>query len=113
MQTDAGGTPNLLADYLYLRQTAVVRQAIETVRTSVSLGRLPDCLERQKRYPADTSNSTYFRLTRPKSALFQRLALQLRFAADKDSLPTDSGHFVRVLLDPTARLEPGARWVNS
>jgi hypothetical protein len=27
--------PNLLADYLYLRQTAVVKQAIDTARTSV------------------------------------------------------------------------------
>src|SRR5262249_11566115 len=73
----------------------------------------PMGFERQKRYPAGTSNSTNFRLTRQKSELFQRLALQLRFAADKDSLPTDSGHFVPVLLDPAARLEPGARWVNS
>jgi hypothetical protein len=39
MQTDAGRhPPNLLADYLYLRQTAVVKQAVETARTSVSLG---------------------------------------------------------------------------
>jgi len=29
------------------------------------------------------------------------------------SVPTDSGHSVRVLLDPAARLEPGARWVHS
>ena len=29
------------------------------------------------------------------------------------SVPTDSGHSVRVLLDPAARLELGARWVNS
>src|SRR5215471_13677245 len=37
------------------------------------------------------SNSTNIRLTRQKSKLFQGLALQLWFAADKDSLPTDSG----------------------
>jgi hypothetical protein len=30
--------PNLLADYLYLRQTAVVKQAIDTARTSVPSG---------------------------------------------------------------------------
>src|ERR1700757_1117302 len=30
--------PNLLADYLYLRQTAVVKQAIDTARTSVLSG---------------------------------------------------------------------------
>jgi hypothetical protein len=49
------------------------------------------CLERQKRYPAGTGNSTNGRLTGQKSKLFQWLALQLRFAADKDNLPTDSG----------------------
>jgi hypothetical protein len=49
------------------------------------------CLERQKRYPAGTSNSTNVRLTGQNSKLFQWLALQLLFAADKDSLPTDSG----------------------
>ena len=37
----------------------------------------------------------------------------LWFPTGKDSVPTDSGHSVRVLLDPAARLEPGARWVNS
>jgi hypothetical protein len=30
--------PNLLAGYLYLRQTAVVKQAIDTARTSVPSG---------------------------------------------------------------------------
>src|SRR5262252_6028334 len=30
--------PNLLADYLYLQQTAVVKQAIDTARTSVPSG---------------------------------------------------------------------------
>ena len=30
--------PNLSADYLYLRQTAVVKQAIDTARTSVPSG---------------------------------------------------------------------------
>jgi MFS family permease len=49
------------------------------------------CLERQKRRPAGTNNSTNVRLTGQNSELFQWLALQLLFAADKDSLPTDSG----------------------
>ena len=33
-----GSTPNLLADYLYLWETAVVKQAFETAVTFVSLG---------------------------------------------------------------------------
>src|SRR6516225_9626074 len=33
-----GMPPNLLAHYLYLGETTVVRQAIETARTSVSSG---------------------------------------------------------------------------
>jgi hypothetical protein len=61
-------------------------------RGSISSGDgLPRLLERQKRYPAGTSNSTNVRLTGQNSELFQWLALQLLFAADKDSLPTDSG----------------------
>ena len=67
----------------------------------------------QKRYPAGISTPTNVRLTRQKSALFQWLAVPLWFPTGKDSVPTDSGHSVRVLLDPAARLEPGARWVNS
>ena len=62
---------------------------------------------------AGISNSTNVRLTRQKSALFQWLAVPLWFPPDKDSLPTDSGHSAPVLLDPAARLERGARWVNS
>src|SRR5215469_18067935 len=41
MQSDAGGPPNLLADYLSLRQNAVVNQTIETARTSAPLGGHP------------------------------------------------------------------------
>jgi hypothetical protein len=52
-------------------------------------------------------------LTRQKSTLFQWLAVPLWVPTGKDSVPTDSGHSVRVLLDPAARLELGARWVNS
>jgi SAM-dependent methyltransferase len=51
-------------------------------------------------------------LTRQKSTLFQWLAVPLWVPTGKDSVPTDSGHSVRVLLDPAARLELGARWVN-
>jgi hypothetical protein len=39
MGTDAGSTPNLLADYLYLWETAVGKLAFKTAMTSVSLGR--------------------------------------------------------------------------
>jgi hypothetical protein len=56
---------------------------------------LRTCLERQKRYPAGANNWTNFRLTRQKSELFQWLASQLRFAAEKDSLATDSGWLPR------------------
>src|SRR5262249_53745067 len=52
-------------------------------------------------------------LTRRKSTLFQWLAVPLWVPTGKDSVPTDSGHSGRVLLDPAARLELGARWVNS
>src|SRR5215472_12029416 len=52
-------------------------------------------------------------LTRQKSTLFQWLAVPLWVPTGKDSVPTDSRHCVRVLLDPAARLELGARWVNS
>jgi len=52
-------------------------------------------------------------LTRQKSTLFQWLAVSLWVPTGKDSVPTDSGHSGRVLLDPAARLELGARWVNS
>ena len=52
-------------------------------------------------------------LTRQKSTLFQWLAVPLWFPTGKDRVPTHSGHSVRVLLDPAARLELGARWVNS
>ena len=35
------------------------------------------------------------------------------FPTGKNSVPTRFGHSVRVLLDPAARLELGAWWVNS
>ena len=52
-------------------------------------------------------------LTRQKSTLFQWLAVPQWVPTGKDSVVTDSGHCVRVLLDPAARRELGARWVNS
>src|SRR5215469_8200751 len=54
-----------------------------------------------------------FALTRQKSTLFQWLVVPLWVPTGKDSVPTDSGLSVRVLLDPAARLELDARWVNS
>jgi hypothetical protein len=49
---------------------------------------------------------------RQKATLFQWLAVPPWFPTGK-GVPTDSGHSVRVLLDPAARHELGARWVNS
>src|SRR5215472_8726258 len=54
---------------------------------------------RYKAHAAGTSNSTNVRLARQKLQLFQWRAVPLWFPADEDSLPTDSGHSVRVLLD--------------
>ena len=56
------------------------------------------CLGRQKRLPAGTNNWPNFRLTGQKPALYQWLALQLRFAADKDSLANRFGGDSRVRL---------------
>ena len=43
-----------------------------------------------------------------RTALSQWLAVPLWVPTGKDSVPTDSGHSVRVLLDPAGRLELGA-----
>ena len=59
---------------------------------------------------AGTGNS---RLTRQKRTLFQWFAIPLWFLTGKNSVPIDSGHTARVLLNPAARPAPGVRWVNS
>ena len=61
-----------------------------------------DCSAEQKHYPAGTSTSTNVRPERQKSTLFQWLAVPLWVPTGKDRVPTDSGHSVRVLLDPAA-----------
>jgi hypothetical protein len=57
--------------------------------------------------PLGTNTSTNVRLTEQKSTLFQWLAVPLWIPTYKNSVPTDLGHSVRVVLDPAARLEPG------
>src|ERR1700747_2146596 len=47
--------PNLLADYLYLWETTVVRQAIETATTSVSSGGHSSSYRCQQRQLVETS----------------------------------------------------------
>ena len=84
-----------------------------TKHLALIVGALKGATLEQKHYPAGTSTSTNVRLTGRKATLFQWLAIPLWVPTGKDSVPTDSGHSVRVLLDPAARLELGARWVNS
>ena len=73
----------------------------------------PRLFRRAKTLSCWPSTSTNIRPERLKSTLFQWLAVPLWVPTGKDSVPTDFGHSVRVLLDPAARLELGARWVNS
>jgi len=58
--------PNLLADYLYLWETTVVRQAIETARASASSGRHSSSYWCQQRQLAARSASARGTISRSR-----------------------------------------------
>jgi hypothetical protein len=68
----------------------------------------------EKRYPAGTSTSTNVRLTEAEiDAVSTACRTAVGFPQITIVCQQIRGHSVRVLLDPAARREPGARWVNS
>ena len=75
------------------------------MRLVISISGYPELIRAQLAIPTELSILCGLAIGYPDPPLW--------FPTGKDSVPTDSGHSVRVLLDPAARLELGARWVNS